>query len=508
MPTGTTIALAGASIAGPVLGGIIGAQRSAGDRAAAQAAAQAAYNEILRIGAPPDLSKQIIVKHFQQAGLYTPQLEQQINAGISQVSQIQEDPALRDSQMGGLNLLKQRAEQGGLNATDRANLNQIRQQAAIDQQGKLEAIRNQMAARGQGGSGAELAQELGAASSSGADESASADRLAAQAQQAALSAAMQSGQLGGQIRSQDFANNQAKAEAADKFKLFDTQNSIARQQRNVGAQNQGQLYNLNQSQNLSNANTQMDNAELYRENAAQRQYWQDQAQLGGMKSNALLGQAQTYNNQADATARMYQGMGSGVGAAAGAGLNYMSRYKSSPSTTDTTGDYGGYDSYFNNDNISGGGGGGGGSYSSPSGGNQMRAFAHGGEVEPCYADGGQVDDSTGIQDTSGYDTPSQQLAPAIIHTIINRPASQQGYGSPAGEEMRHKLLGYAEGGHVSMQHGGNVPGQAIVPGDSYLNDTVDAKLSPGEVVIPREVVEKGPDAGFGYLHALLNHKRK
>lgn len=39
---------------------------------------------------------------------------------------------------------------------------------------------------------------------------------------------------------------------------------------------------------------------------------------------------------------------------------------------------------------------------------------------------------------------------------------------------------YAQGGHV-------VPGKAKVAGDSFKNDIVDAKLSPGEIVIPRSI---------------------
>lgn len=35
--------------------------------------------------------------------------------------------------------------------------------------------------------------------------------------------------------------------------------------------------------------------------------------------------------------------------------------------------------------------------------------------------------------------------------------------------------------------GGNVPGKAKVPGDSLANDTVNAKLSPGEIVVPRTI---------------------
>jgi len=43
-----------------------------------------------------------------------------------------------------------------------------------------------------------------------------------------------------------------------------------------------------------------------------------------------------------------------------------------------------------------------------------------------------------------------------------------------------------------MSNGGNVPGKAQVFGDSHVNDTVDAKLSPGEIVIPRSIA-KGKD---------------
>lgn len=46
----------------------------------------------------------------------------------------------------------------------------------------------------------------------------------------------------------------------------------------------------------------------------------------------------------------------------------------------------------------------------------------------------------------------------------------------------------------NMQTGGSVPGQAVVNGDSERNDTFHAMLSPGEVVIPRTIVQEGPVA--------------
>jgi hypothetical protein len=47
-----------------------------------------------------------------------------------------------------------------------------------------------------------------------------------------------------------------------------------------------------------------------------------------------------------------------------------------------------------------------------------------------------------------------------------------------------------DGGQVpNYKQGGQVPGQANVPGDSPQNDTVHARLSPGEIVVPRSLAE-------------------
>jgi hypothetical protein len=45
---------------------------------------------------------------------------------------------------------------------------------------------------------------------------------------------------------------------------------------------------------------------------------------------------------------------------------------------------------------------------------------------------------------------------------------------------------------INFLEGGAVPGQAQVPGDSERNDTVSAKLSPGEFVVPRSAMAR-PD---------------
>lgn len=54
-----------------------------------------------------------------------------------------------------------------------------------------------------------------------------------------------------------------------------------------------------------------------------------------------------------------------------------------------------------------------------------------------------------------------------------------------------------------FKQGGMVPGQPEVKGDDSKNDTVPAMLSPGEIVIPRTIVSKGPDAAAKFVQAVL-----
>jgi hypothetical protein len=68
----------------------------------------------------------------------------------------------------------------------------------------------------------------------------------------------------------------------------------------------------------------------------------------------------------------------------------------------------------------------------------------------------------------------------------------------------------AQGGNVGskLKQGGGVPGKAAVKGNSYKNDTVKALLSPGEVVIPKSVMEgKDPIRGAAqFVQAVMRKK--
>lgn len=326
---GTTAALIG-SVAAPLVGNIVGGIASSGDKAKAQQAMNDALAQIQAVGAPPDLSAQIIREKLQQVGVYNPKMEDAITQGVSQVSQIQEDPSLKSAQNRALQVLQQRGA-GGLNPEDRAAYNQLRAQTEKDAEGKRQQILQNMAARGMGGSGAELAAQLSSSQANDQDLSAQGDRLAAQASQNALQAMSQAGSLGGQIRAQDFDVNKTKAAAADELNRFNTQAQIARQARNTASANTAQQQNLSEAQRVSDYNTQQDNDEKLRQAAAKQAYWQNSLGYAGAKANAEKGQAQNYMNNAQQTADQFGKIGSGVGSGIGALGQFASQQVKAPS---------------------------------------------------------------------------------------------------------------------------------------------------------------------------------
>lgn len=315
--------IAAGMAAAPIVGGIVGNIMSAGDREKAQQAMQNAFNIINAVQAPPDLSKAILIQQFQKAGVYTPQLEQNINVAFSNVANLQENPEGRQAQLSALQGLQQAGRLGETAESRNALLQSLR---GINQNtnSQIQSILQNAQARGGGvsSSGAALAAQLNAAQAGANQANLTGAQIGANAAQQALSALAQSGQMGTNLRGMDYQTAMAKAQAADQLARFNAQNTMATQQANTQTANQGQLYNLGQAQQLSNMNTNAANQELYRQAAAKQQYWQDQLNLAAAKANALTGQANYYNNQAAQTGNMWSNIGGGASQGLGAMANY------------------------------------------------------------------------------------------------------------------------------------------------------------------------------------------
>jgi len=117
-----------------------------------------------------------------------------------------------------------------------------------------------------------------------------------------------------------------------------------------------------------------------------------------------------------------------------------------------------------------------------------RGFAHGGKVNK-YAMGGMAANQPQSYIGQYFQNPNQMLG--AINQSDNIKDANLDYSTlnDGGAVNRDGM--YAQGGMAPMslmKQGGKVPGKAVVKGDSYQNDIVDAKLSPGEIVIPRSIV--------------------
>lgn len=138
----------------------------------------------------------------------------------SEFENIQGDPRLRDDQMASLGALQELANNGGMNSQDQANLARIQSQAGQADRGRREAILQNSAQRGMGGSGMELLAQLDSSQAATDRQSQEGLDVAGMAQDRALQAMMQGGSLAGNIRGQDYSEDSQRAAAMDAISKF------------------------------------------------------------------------------------------------------------------------------------------------------------------------------------------------------------------------------------------------------------------------------------------------
>lgn len=303
---------------GGLIGGIGGLFSGGNDAEEQMAALQAEAMEAIKNVDLPKLQQlQVQLQQYREAGLLTPELEQTVYAPETLMNQVAIDPRLKDAQMAALTKMQDMGR-GGLTMEDMAALDQIRRNTDIAERGKEQQILQDMQQRGQGGSGAELAAKLSSSQNAANRAGAEGLQVGAIASQRALQSLMNSGQLGGQMRSQEFGEQSAKAEAQDVINRFNAANRQAVIQRNVGAQNTAQAANLSNKQDIMNRNTGVAN-DQQRANAqaAQQDYENRMRKAQGIYSannqqaNNLLAQQQRSNDA-------FSGTMSGLASAAGA----------------------------------------------------------------------------------------------------------------------------------------------------------------------------------------------
>ena len=234
---------------------------------------------------PLPVLKEYYPELYQQVAQLNPELETAVNLGPSEMAGIATDPALRQAQLNALAKLQEVGAAGGRDAQFLAEQSQLESDINRNLRGQQEAIMQNLAARGSAGGGQELVARQMSAQDAANRQAQMAMDAKAQAQQRALQALMQSGQLGGQMQAQDFGQAAQKAQAADAIARFNAANQQDVMSRNIGAKNQAQQYNVGTAQNIANQNVGTKNqAQQYNLNLPQQQF-QNQMTKSGALSN-------------------------------------------------------------------------------------------------------------------------------------------------------------------------------------------------------------------------------
>jgi hypothetical protein len=220
----------------------------------------------------------------------------------AQYQTVSEDPRTRDYQMQALSRMQQLADQSAGSAEALGRYNAVSDANSVAAQQNA-GIRNQMAMRGQGGSGMEFVLQQQAAQNA-ANRAQSAGMNAAQ--QAALQRLMGTqGVMQGasNVRGMDANVAGRNADIINQFNMANTGARNAAAQGNVNMQNAAGLRNVEARQGLSGANAAIGNQGLNRSDVNRLAEMQARRQKFGMKSSNRHGEAQN--------------IGSGVGAGVG-----------------------------------------------------------------------------------------------------------------------------------------------------------------------------------------------
>lgn len=304
----TAAVIGGAAVVGST---VLANQEARRGRRAQERAAQAASAALAAVGIPEIEAQEIVLQNPQLVAEFMPEAERALELEDSLLQGISPDQAAVDTQQQNLELLGEMAE-GGLTEADRAASREVGREVAQSDAARRRAILQNMAQRGVLGSGMELAAQLDQAQDSAEQQAAASDRLLQQAQNRAMQALSQSGNLAGQIRSQDF-NEQARiAQAQDAINQWNVANQQNVATRNVQQRNRAQAANIATRQQLENQRAALANQqEIANKALIQQQFDNELRRAGGQAAQMnVLGNIQ--NQAAQDQARMISGIGSGI----------------------------------------------------------------------------------------------------------------------------------------------------------------------------------------------------
>lgn len=305
-------AAAAISGAGSAIGGIAGAAAGASKEAQAQAAQQKAIQYLESVGVPSVEAQKITLQNPEFVYQFHPEAQTAEQLGPSAMQNVSTDPRAAAAQMGALSQLQQLG-QDSFTPEEQAQLNGMRRNAAQSGQAQQASILQNMQQRGAGGSGMELAARLASSQQNAQNQSEEGDRMAAMAHDRALQAMVQAGQLGGNVRSQEFGEGAQKANAADVIAQFNAMNKQNVQGQNVNSANSAAQQEALMKQQAENNRAGTANAqEQYNKQLLQQNY-QNQMDKAKTMSGVYSGQADEARKQGAAAATNAAAAGTAAG---------------------------------------------------------------------------------------------------------------------------------------------------------------------------------------------------
>lgn len=450
---------------------------------------QKAIDAFNAIQSPELADLKVQLDKYVSAGRLTPEQAEAELLQSNAFNDIATDPSLAAAQKQALTALQQVGNEGGLTAIDKARLQDITNEQNQVAKGRNESIMQQAQQRGMGGSDINTVNQLLSEQSAADRASQRGTDVAAEAQARALQALIAGGQTASQIRGQEYGEQANKAQAENAIDLFNKQTLNQTNLYNVDAANRAQAANLANDQSISNANTNVTNTERTQNVGAVQQDFNN-------KMNKAQGVAGTYNAWAgDATAAdraenaadmallggAVQGVATAFGGPAGAAATApaagsMAANGAQPNTSMT------YDELMRNKT------------------GQMQGFSDGGEVEDEDIRMLSTDEDP-FKQKLNCGGPVRNMAEGGEVKTPPLPIVSNGQGGWTLTEPSGAAIGdfptYEQAASYALKvqqqqpkvsdfkDGGQVPGRAKEPGNSPANDTVKAKLSPGELVVPR-----------------------
>lgn len=270
------------------------------------------------LGVPTVEAQELAFEKYRSAGKLTPEMEEAIKLGDSNMMGVSLDPTYKTAQIEALNKLKEIGSNGGMTLSDQASYEKMQGNLGAEERGRREAILADTRSKGQMGSGLELAAQLMNQQDSARRAHEGGLNIQAEAQKRALDAIMQSGELGGKIRGQEFGEKSKVAEAQDMIAKWNAENSQAVRGRNTGLRNSAQEFNLKNDQRVLDSNVDLSNQQQQHNKALAQQQFQNQMSLQAGKANSRSNQATNLNNAANATQAAWTKAGQGVAQAGSA----------------------------------------------------------------------------------------------------------------------------------------------------------------------------------------------